>query len=470
VGARAVVDIGPADGYIREHRTLYKVQTAGDAQVQLVFRASNMRLEKTGFHARVEISANGTPIAFNTFNVERDGDRVTLANSAYRQLSPSGELRGEGSVLPGYPSKFLKNDLDRFCGGLQDAHLASLSPGWMAGSLERREPPFLVRPYLLDEGGTILFAAPGLGKSYILWLLAVCLDAGLNTLWPIPRAVRVLVVNLERSQRSVEDRLGNINQVLGQNRARPIQTLNARGRHLEALAPTIQRYVENEGIEVVLLDSLSRAGRGSLNDDEVMNAHCDTLNSFEAAWLALAHSPRGDATHAFGSQMQDAAADLMVRLTSQSRMNGTMGIALEVPKKNDVGPQPLWIGCLSFDHMGLTGVRRARAGEFAELEGNGEAALPAEERVKRYLIRVGPRSATAVAKDLDIGRSSVSVLFNSAGVFTAVGKEGKEVLYDVVESGRVLQRVSGSNTSYGQAELTRAEHEEDDYGPEGLPL
>jgi AAA domain len=437
-----LVDIGEPGGYVRSRGTLSKLQIAGE--IQLRFEASNLRIEKTGLHSKIGIFANGVCVAYNTFNVERDEDRVRLANSAYTQLAPS---EGKDSVVPGYPKKYMKNDLDRFCAGLQEAFVDGQQPSPMRGSLVRREPRFVLKPYLLYDSSSILYAPPGEGKSYVLWLMAVCIDAGLPTLWQVEKTP-ALVVNLERPAASVEDRLGNINQIFGLARDRPIHTLNGRGKTLEAVAPAIQKYVDREGIGVILLDSLSRAGKGSLVDDDVVNAYCDILNGFGPAWLSLAHSPRGDSSHVFGSQMFDAAADLMVRLTSQTRLNGTMGIGLDLTKRNDIGPQPMWIGAFAFDKAGLIEARRARPGEFPGLE--GAATMPEEERVARYLGRVGAASATTVSRDLGLNRSNVSTMFNTNDRFAFVRKEHRDVLYGLAVG----------NTSGGQHMGNTSEAEE----------
>jgi hypothetical protein len=299
----------------------------------------------------------------------------------------------------------------------------------MAGSTVRREPSFVLRPYILVEGGAILFAAPGMGKSYILWVMAVCIDAGIERLWPVQQG-RVLVVNLERSERSVADRLGNINAVLGLERNRPIDTINARGRTLSDVAPAVRRYVDKHPPAVILLDSMSRAGRGSLIADDVVNGYCDILNGFGPAWLALAHSPRGDASHVFGSVMFEAAADLTIRLTSDQKLEGPMGIALNLDKKNDVGKQPLWLGAFSFDAAGLTAVRRANDGEFFELEAaaSGEDALVKAAATALSLpdavVRHCAKSADwlgveDIAKEIGFSRQHVSEFLNHSALFRA---------------------------------------------------
>ena len=47
------------------------------------FSAENIRKEHTGVHARLSILQDGQLLVFDNFNVERDPERVRLANSAH---------------------------------------------------------------------------------------------------------------------------------------------------------------------------------------------------------------------------------------------------------------------------------------------------------------------------------------------------------------------------------------------------
>lgn len=415
--------VGPESGYVRIRNGAYRVRSVGTIQVRFIAR--NWRPERTGFHARVDIEANGRTLAFDTFNVERDGERTKLANSAYAKLI-GGRPSRERPELAGYPLVFMQDDIDQFCDGLRDVYIEDTAAERMDGALERIELDFILRPYLMRRGGTICFAPPGHGKSYVLWTMAVCIDAGLSEFWPVQQT-RVLVINLERSRDTVQQRLGNINEVLGFDRNRPLDVINARGKTLQDVALTAQRHVDRMGVGCIMLDSLSRAGSGNLNDNDIVNAYCNTLNSFGVAWFALGHSPRGDASHLFGSQMFDAAADLMVRLTAQEKLQGPLGIALDLDKRNDIGKQPMWVGAFEFDGKGLTHIRTARPGEFHELETGEKMGM--EDRVALRMARMGAMSATQLADDLGYTRQSISELIANNDRFTFVRKEGRNVLY-----------------------------------------
>jgi hypothetical protein len=344
--------------YTRERDALLKRRDV-DMGHALSFRAEQIRGERTGTHARVTLSCNDAILAWSNFNIERDEDRLRLANSAFKHLN---------GLSAAYPAINLKADLDQFCAGLWDAHVAGTMPAPMSGSAVSIPPRFLLYPFVLQEGGTIIFAPPGRGKSYTLMLMAVCMDAGLEKLWHPVKETKVLFVNLERGARSVADRLGNINQALGLSRTRPLHTLNARGKSLADVAAAAERYIDQHQIGCVFVDSISRAGAGDLNANENVNRIIDVLNRMCPSWVGLAHTPRSDESHLYGGVHFEAGADVVVRLLSEQDEDGPLGIGLDITKQNDVGRVPMWTAALEFSDSGLSLVRRARPGEFTEVE------------------------------------------------------------------------------------------------------
>lgn len=411
-----------ASDYVLDGRALTKSRPV-DEHV-LTFRAESVRQERTGVHALVRIGANGSVLAWSNFNVERDEDRVRLANSAYTHLN------GLKNV---YAKELLKNDLDQFCSGLWDAQIAHLAPVMMEGTLKAAMPAFLLYPFVLAQGGTIIFAPPGRGKSYTLMMMAVVVDAGLQTVWQPVKHCRVLFINLERSQGSVADRLGNINGALGLVRSRPIATINARGKSLLNVAAAAERYIGDEGIELVVVDSISRAGAGTLNADDNVNRVCDTLNGLGPAWVGLAHTPRADESHLYGSVMFEAAADVVVQLLSQQDEDGPLGVGLQITKQNDIGRTPMWTMALEFCETGLSRVRNAKVGEFPDIEAARKMTM--RDKVRQHLEEIKEASASEIAEDLGLNRSNVANLLSSDKWFKRLRKLGRETMYGLAPIG-----------------------------------
>jgi hypothetical protein len=396
-----------------------------DATHTLTYRAETIRAERTGTHARVSILMNRVALSWSTLNVEKDEERVRLTNSAYRTIEE--RMNGFSSI---FSKSSMKHELDIFCSGLWDAYIAQSMPQEMSGSAEPHPPDFLLKPYMVRGAGTIIFAPPGRGKSFTLLAIGVSIDAGLQTLWPSTQA-KVLFINLERSASSVADRLGNVNQALGLPRTRPLLTLNARGRSLQDVLPAAKKAVLEKGVGCVMLDSISRAGLGPLNDDTSANRAIDGLNALCDTWLALGHTPRKDESHLFGTIHFEAGADIVVRLHSQQEEGGPLGVGLEIVKENDIGRQPMSIIAFEFGPLGMCGVRKAHPHEFPDVEaGKG---MTMKEAIKAHLLDVGKATATVIAEELGFHRTNVSHLLNhEKNTFRVVEKRGRDVLYGVV--------------------------------------
>lgn len=417
--------------YERADDALMFTRRVGDYSFR--FTAERIKQERTGVHARIAVTLNNVDLAWGYFNVDKDEERVRFTNSAYKMITRDSRNNG----LSEWPSDYLRKDLNDFCAGLWIAQVEQFMPELRAGASERKGPAFLLRPFILQGAGTIIFGPPGRGKSYVMLCLAVSLDAGLDKYrspWPAIEPHKVLIVNLERSAASLDQRIGNVNRVLGLDPCRPLHILNARGRSLEDVMPAILRYISKHGIEVVFVDSLSRAGLGDMNSSESVNKIVDRLNSLPA-WVALGHTPRGDTTHVFGSQMFDAAADLTVRLQSQQEDDGPLGVGLELDKRNDVPWHAMTIMALEFDPLGLMKMRPAKSGEFPDVESGRKMTM--RQQIMQFLMDCdgGSADAATVAEATGFNRSNIAALFSKDSAhFVKVGTNGRKALYGVLHA------------------------------------
>ena len=73
------------------------------------FEASDLRKTGTGVHAKVVLKLDDRLLTHNTFNIERDDERVRLTNSAYKILS------GNQMLANLFTQGMLKHDMDLFC-------------------------------------------------------------------------------------------------------------------------------------------------------------------------------------------------------------------------------------------------------------------------------------------------------------------------------------------------------------------
>ncbi|MDP3703811.1 MAG: AAA family ATPase, partial [Candidatus Omnitrophota bacterium] len=304
-------------------------------------------------------------LAYDTFNVMRDPDRTRLGNKALKRLPPA--------VAALYPEWMLQRDLDLFGLKVDSADEEMFDAEDVAGKDHPLE--YYLEPYVVRGGGTIIFAPPGSTKSFLGLIMGVSVDSGISGFWrTYPH--KTLLINLERSRESMENRLWRVNHACGLPRDRKLLMINARGKSMTNIAAAAQRVIKRYSVEFVILDSISRAG-GNLNDNEDANAVMDVLNGFGGAWLAIGHSPRADSTHVFGSQMFDAAADLTVQVLSEKK-GAVTGVGLKMIKSNDIPLQDLEMLALEFDEGGLTKIRKTTPGEFTDLSAAKKVSLTDE--------------------------------------------------------------------------------------------
>ena len=384
--------------------------------------AEDIRKERTGVHAKITLAVENDRLAWTTLNIERDEDRVRLSNSAHKNMHPIDAQQ--------WPQENMRRALSNFCAGLWNEHVGSIAIGPMAGKRRLEGPAFAARPYIIIGGGTMVYAPPGRGKSFSAMLQAVSVDAGYDGIFNVPKAYKSLYINIERSEDSMRDRLARVNDCLGLPEDRPLDFINARGKSLHDISDAIKRFVDQEGTEVVWLDSISRAGFGDLNENQPVNRIIDTLNATVPTWVALAHTPRNDESHIYGSVHFEAGIDIGVKMTTEIAANGmTIGVAWTITKANDAptGGKPLMYA-LEFDETGLQAVRTPRMGEFLALEAKGPQSPQAA--LQATLLALGEATAGMLAEALGMDRANVSRELNAAS-WARKRKVGREVWFSV---------------------------------------
>ena len=390
------------------------------------FEASDLRKTGTGVHAKVVLKLDDRLLTHNTFNIERDDERVRLTNSAYKILS------GNQMLANLFTQGMLKHDMDLFCLHAYPQWIGQQRPTYMVPAGEREAPRFLINPLIIDGGGTILFGPPGMGKSYVAMAMAVSVDAGVNTIFNVDQA-NVLFVNLERSEESLQRRLLNINKGLGVKEDRPMLTLNARGKTFDDVADSLEETIRAEKVELVILDSISRAGMGDLNDNRPVNKIIDALNNSCNSWIGLAHAPRNDSNHVYGSIHFDAGADIVVKQISDQKER-SLGVGLQITKVNDGSKKsPMVLVGFEFDEIGLTHIWKPTVSEFPELL--SDIPRSTAELICTYLGDVTSASANDIHQGTNKDRSTISSILNNDPRFESAGYRGKEKLFKLVDSG-----------------------------------
>ena len=390
---------------------------------ELRFTAKDIRRQATGVHARVGMFLDGGLLAWSNFNTDRSADRTTLAGKAHRTMS---KLRG---------IDFLREELeqlfDLFCLGLWEKHIGQFGAESLAGDATLGVE-FLLKPYQLSDGGTLLFAPPGSGKSYIALLWAVSVDAGVSQFFEVKQAP-VLFLNLERSRSNIQRRLGCINTALGLDPSRALTTINARGKPLSQIRESIAESVRQRGVKLVVVDSISRTGQGDLVKNEVANSIIDQLNDLAPAWMALAHTPRADSSHIFGGVHFDAGADVVVRLLSD-RVDDRLAVGLSIVKANDIGIYPMSVFEFGFDSFGLQTIEKSSTKAHPSLL-EGESVSLAQELLDYISQEAGRTTASLASKILRKHRSTIARVLSSDKRFLQVTAPvgSREKWYGVTE-------------------------------------
>lgn len=396
--------------------------------MHLQFRAEALRNSPAGVHGKASIYAveggDDVFVASDHFNIERSEDRKRLASSAWLRL---GQAYRDAF---GHEQEFAVL-FDAFCVDAWPVSVSNISGGWVE-PVAAIEPVETYTPFLVKDGGTIMFAPPGSAKTFLGLMVAYSVQYNVSDLFPV-RPTTTLYVNLERSESSMARRLTMVTSALGIPSGSRLLMLNRRGASItdveDAIADMVQRY----HVGLVIVDSLSRFGGGSLNDDSVMNRAMDLLNRVAPTWLLIAHSPRADSSHAFGSVMQDAAADVMLQVASEDGGSGSLGVALTVTKSNDIPRGPVGTYALSFDReYGLTGIRPARAGEFVELEGAEEDRRPVKQRMVTFIERHGDATEEQMREALGVGRTSITKALADRNVFVKTRTQDRKAYYGLL--------------------------------------
>lgn len=209
--------------------------------------------------------------------------------------------------------------------------------------------------------------------------------------------------------------------------------MNARGKSLADVEDGIANAVDREGVQVGFLDSISRAGYGDLIDNRVANQTIDIMNGLFPSWVGIAHSPRNDATHMFGSMHFEAGADIIVQLLTEYQDN-RIGVGLQVVKANDMKRPPLGSVGYEFDEFGVSRIWRPMTSDFPELLALKAASGGLTEEIRLFLLGNGEAWADDIAKAIAHSRGSVAKLLAASPMFTVVRRDGHKLIYGVVES------------------------------------
>ena len=373
------------------------------------------------------------PIYFTATNLFDADKRTKISNASISELKRISFDITDERIVHSYDSTKLKIDLHSMGKQarevVQDSTRATMAIG-------DPDIPFkyMVKPFLPEKSGVILYGSPKTGKSYLCGSLGISVDAGYNGIWPVEKA-KVMYVNLERNEDSMRRRLGQINRALGLNPRRPLLMYNANESTLrQAYARIAKDMVEHE-VKLVIIDSLTQSGYGDFNDNRVGAQVIKVLNRLikptGASYLAIGHTPKSDENTLLGAQSQIAGADVMVSLKSEyhQRNKKQLGIMLKMVRQNDSPPLDSPIITLEWDTLGLRTVGTGDITNFSSLMDQENDNRDPIELIEDYLQDHGPQTVgvihQAIVKNDKPVRNTVSQILNA---WTAE-KKGTEAMF-----------------------------------------
>jgi plasmid maintenance system antidote protein VapI len=387
------------------------VITSGDVLIQFNFAA--LKLSPKQLWTDLMVSINDKEPLHYSLNVLISKERSDLALDLKKYL-PNIDLNW--SAVINQTIHHMRMALKRVSSALVTE---------LAGNDNEVSLPFILEPYIIEQGGTFLFGDPGSGKSYIALLMAVSINYNVSTFFKVRKQTKVLYINLERSEQSMVRRLGRVNKVLGLHPHSALHFINGRSKTLEDMTETLKLAVSEQEFGLVILDSMSKAGSGDLSDPSYANSIIAILNGLNCAWVSIAHAPRASNNHAFGSVMQDAAADVMVTVKGENPDAQTLLVNLYISKANDIPMSPFatrWR--LNMNQNGLVSVESGGEAKFNIKEPN----VTNQDRIREFLEENSEASTQQIASALDIARESVSKILNTAG-FKVKRQDGRVKFY-----------------------------------------
>jgi len=392
-----------------------------DTGETLNFRFREIRRERTGVHALLAIILDSTILGYDTFNIGRREDRQRLGNAAFKMIH--GDLT-KGALS----NNELLHQLD--IAALQAPQIWEEERISIEAYDENTPDPgpvmFVLKPYIIRGGGTIFYAPPKSGKSYLLQAMAIHIGTGQGSMWAVREVLPVLYINLERDRQGFIRREIAIKGALGIVGRTNVHYLHARGMALNALRQKVRKWLQEHPGSGVILDSISRAQTGqSLTDDDTGNRFIDMMHGLEPPWwAAVGHTPRASNNHIFGTVMFDAGMDVGVQISKENKDN-RLGIRLEITDANDIGrftPENL---ALEFDgpEGPLSNMRDAMDFEFSELL--AKEHISQLEKVKLAIdnSQLGNMTAVEIARVTGIDSSQVSKLLKGPD-FEAMQRDG----------------------------------------------
>ena len=183
----------------------------------------------------------------------------------------------------------------------EDIDLSCVTPG--------KKQEFLLEPFVVKGLPNIIFGQGSSGKTTFALATAISIATGRSFLHFSPsRKAKVLYLDYEADKETLARRMrtlrfGNVFPGLTEQDLKgQIRYWRTGGVSIPDLKEKLKKRVEEEGIELIIVDSAVAACGGKAEDSDVVKAFFNALADIGVASLTIAHIAKGDQNTApFGS-------------------------------------------------------------------------------------------------------------------------------------------------------------------------
>ena len=272
---------------------------------------------------------------------------------------------------------------------------------------------------------SVIFAAGGLGKSWVAIYLATLLDTGFSTEQFEVQPTKVLYLDWEANKEQLAKRQHYV--LSGLDLEPPEQSIQYRRmtQSLEDAVPELMRVISTSGIELVVIDSAVPA-TGEAELSKSVSSFFNAIASLKTASLIIAHTAKGNEGHKtpFGSVFFENIPRALYHLKSATSDDGdTLHLALHNTKVNGQKLiRPIALSLAFGDEM--VTVSPSTLDDVPEFH----ADLPLRQRIQLAL-EDGAKSIRDLADELDSDRDSVRTTLNrhKGKIFTRLTSAGEPI-------------------------------------------
>jgi len=166
-------------------------------------------------------------------------------------------------------------------------------------------PKWLLEPFILGDGATILFGQGGLGKSLLALAAMITLDTGHKILGSSKSTLmcRGMYLDWEDSAETQGERYNMLMRGIGKTPNHDYEPLHRRcNSPLQEILPRIHSEIERHGINYLVIDSAALACGGAPDNSDSALSFFNALNRLKLPGLVIAHQTKDvNKPYPFGS-------------------------------------------------------------------------------------------------------------------------------------------------------------------------